>query len=201
MNTFSTLGLEQNKGCNFDSFMRTSSSPSKRGPKQKHDSNQPDWNSIPLAQQYEILHNLSNENARVVLDFEALSLALKTAKSSTTLKKAFQLEGGNDQSPDQDEQEYLKELLEEQAERSEKILELEEKRLDHEMTLLQLKNDLAQESVAMRKAYAKLMQMDPDDDVAPAFKKKALDSQAIGSIIEQKSETLKAEEDRVTEMK
>ena len=194
-------GVEQNKGCNFDAFMRTSSSPSKRMTKATPESTRQDWNSMTLAQQYEILHNLSNENARVVLDFEALSLALKTAKSSTTLKKAFQMDESNDQNPDQDELKYLEELLEEQAERSESILELEDKRLDHEMKLLQLKNDLAQESVVMRKSYSKLMQTDLDEDVAPAYKKKALDSQAIGGIIEQKIETLKAEEERVTEMK
>ena len=156
---------------------------------------------MTLAQQYEVLHNLSNEHAQVVLNFEALSLALKTAISSVTLKRAFQMEEGAGPIADQDEQDYLKELLEEQAERSEAIFELEDKRLDQEMKLLQLKNELAQASVEMRKSYAKLMQMDPDEDVAPAYKKKALDSKAIGGILEQKIETLKAEEDRVTEMK
>ena len=91
--------------------------------------------------------------------------------------------------------------MEEQAERSEQILKLEERRLEHEMELLKLKGEVIRESKVMRDSYSKLMQMDPDDDVAPAYKRKALDSQAVGGLIEEKQETLKAEEDRVTEFK
>ena len=197
---FLTTGLNESKSCNFDSFMKATASPNKRLSKSKSVTNRQDWNTLSMAQQYEILHNLSHEHSQVVLDFEALSLALKTAMSSATLQKALNLdESGPD--ADKDELEYLKELLEEQAERSEQILKLEEKRLEHEMELLMLKGEVIRESKVMRDSYSKLMQMDPDDDIAPAYKRKALDSQAVGGLIEEKQETLKAEEDRVTEFK
>lgn len=137
----------------------------------------------------------------MVLDFEALSLALKTATSSTTLQKALNLGESEDNAADKDEVEYLKELLEEQAERSEEIMKLEEKRLEQEIKLMELKGEVINESKAMREAYSKLMEMDPDGDVAPACKRKALDSQATGGLIGEKREMLKAEEDRVTEFK
>jgi len=193
-------GLDKSNSCNFDSFMKAPASPSKRLGKSKSGANRQDWNTLSMAQQYEILHNLSHEHSQVVLDFEALSLALKTAMSSATLQKALNLEESGPE-VDKDELEYLKELLEEQAERSEQILKLEERRLEHEMELLKLKGEVIRESKVMRDSYSKLMQMDPDDDVAPAYKRKALDSQAVGGLIEEKQETLKAEEDRVTEFK
>ena len=192
--------LEENSGCNFDSFMKASS-PTKRMNKSKSVTNRQDWNTLTLAQQYEILHNLSYEHTSVTLNFEALSLALKTAQSSFALKKTFKLEEGSGPSADQDELNFLKELLEEQCERSEAIIQLEDQRLNLEMELMELKCQLAKESDTMRKSYAKLMQMDPEDNVGPAYKRKALDQQAVGSILEEKRETLKAEEDRVTQFK
>ena len=112
-----------------------------------------DWQALSLAQQYEILHHVANEHTRVTLNFEALTLALKTSLASNSMRTEFSLEKGDEKVSDPEERSYLLELLEEQNERAEAIIRAEDKRLSKEMELLALKCKLAQEFTLLRVSF------------------------------------------------
>ena len=150
------LVFEQNGNYNFDRFTKTlSSSPrnSRPGKSQSLAKGKKDWQALSLAQQYEILHHVANEHTSVTLNFEALTLALKTSLASNSMRTEFSLEKGDEKVSDPEERSYLLELLEEQNERAEAIIRAEDKRLSKEMELLALKCKLAQEFTLLRVSF------------------------------------------------
>ena len=91
--------FEQNGSYNFDQFTKTLSSSPRNTSSAKSKPlgrGKKDWQALSLAQQYEILHHVANEHTRVTLNFEALSMALKTSLASTSMKSAFSLQKGKD---------------------------------------------------------------------------------------------------------
>ncbi len=153
---------------------------------------------MTLAQQYEVLHQVANEHTRVTLNFEALGLALKTSLASSALKKIIDNESstaGVEQDPD--ERESLFQLMEEQAERAESIIKAEDERLKKELELLDAKCQLVKEFDILREEYSLLLDGNPD--LAPASKRQK--STVESNLVEQKTDVLKAEEDRVVQMK
>ena len=140
--------FEQNGSYNFDQFTKTLSSSPRNTSSAKSKPlgrGKKDWQALSLAQQYEILHHVANEHTRVTLNFEALSMALKTSLASTSMKSAFSLQKGDENVSDPEERGYLLELLEEQNERSQAIIKAEDHRLSKEIKLLDLKCELAHE--------------------------------------------------------
>ena len=90
--------FDQKENYNFDQFTKTlSSSPRNLRPAKSKSlaKGKKDWQSLSLAQQYEILHHVANEHTRVTLNFEALGLALKSSLASNSLKAAFSLQKGH----------------------------------------------------------------------------------------------------------
>ena len=90
--------FDQKENYNFDQFTKTlSSSPRNLRPAKSKSlaKGKKDWQSLSLAQQYEILHHVANEHTRVTLNFEALGLALKSSLASNSLKAAFSLQKGD----------------------------------------------------------------------------------------------------------
>jgi len=90
--------FDQKENYNFDQFTKTlSSSPRNLRPAKSKSlaKGKKDWQSLSLAQQYEILHHVANEHTRVTLNFEALGLALKSSLVSNSLKATFSLQKGH----------------------------------------------------------------------------------------------------------
>merc|ERR1719219_3400563 len=80
--------FEQNGACNFDSFMKTQLTPSKRTPKSRGLlGRQQDWTSLNYNQQYEVLHNVALDHSRVTLNFEGLAMAIKASPASAVSSK------------------------------------------------------------------------------------------------------------------
>merc|ERR1719219_1234687 len=50
--------FEQNGACNFDSFMKAPTTPSKKPTKSRSLMGRQDWGTLNYTQQYEILHNV-----------------------------------------------------------------------------------------------------------------------------------------------
>lgn len=186
--------------------MKAPSTPSKGRPggKSKSLMGKQEWATLSLPQQYEILHRVANEHTRVTLNFEALNMALKSSLASAALRNAFSLDKGDDErveeNSDPDERAYLLELLEEQAERSESIIDAEDQRLSKEMELLAAKTELAREFSALQEQYSLLLDGEPDFPAAPAVKKSKQMTEQKNNL-ENKLESLKMEEERVVQMK
>lgn len=197
--TFSVF--EQKGSYNFDSFMKAPSTPSKGRPnKSKSVMGKQEWSTLSLPQQYEILHRVANEHTQVTLNFEALNMALRSSLASAALRKAFSLDKDTAETQDDpDERAYLLELLEEQAERSESIIQAEDQRFNKEMELLAAKTELAREFSALQEQYSLLLDGEPDFPAAPA--KRSKQHKASKDAMEEKLETLKMEENRLVQMK
>ena len=109
--------FEQNGACNFDSFMKAPTTPSKKPTKSRSLMGRQDWGTLNYTQQYEILHNVAQEYSRVTLNFEALSMAIKASQASEALKRAIGLDNNEPTTEDEiatvdpDERKYLLELL------------------------------------------------------------------------------------------
>jgi len=195
--------FEQNGSYNFDQFTKTLSSSPRNTSSAKSKPlgrGKKDWQALSLAQQYEILHHVANEHTRVTLNFEALSMALKTSLASTSMKSAFSLQKGDENVSDPEERGYLLELLEEQNERSQAIIKAEDHRLSKEIKLLDLKCELAHEFDSLKKQYAVLLD-GPPDMASPAPKRKALASVDEQNRTDEMKHNLEVEEKRANQMK
>jgi len=192
--------FEQNGACNFDSFMKTQLTPSKRTPKSRGLlGRQQDWTSLNYNQQYEVLHNVALDHSRVTLNFEGLAMAIKASQASEALKNAIGLEETADAGDniDPDEKKYLLELLEEQAELTDSILKDEDDQLNAKLELINVKSDLLKEFDSLREKYSALLKKNPENDIEPAVRRKRQKSEQMNKQMEQ----LKDEEDRLNEIR
>jgi hypothetical protein len=197
--------LEQEGSCDFDSFTTetTAGLRARIGSKAKTLGNKQEWSALNRSQQFEILHNVAKEHTRVTLNFESLNRAIKAAQTSNIMTKAMALDdrgGDAAEESDPDEKAYIKELLEEKSERAVNILEAEDLRLDAELQLLIAKSDLAKEFSISRELYAALLDCTPETNVTPAVVRHKSRTKSDNAL-EQKKEALKAEEDRVNQMR
>jgi len=169
--------FDQKENYNFDQFTKTlSSSPRNLRPAKSKSlaKGKKDWQSLSLAQQYEILHHVANEHTRVTLNFEALGLALKSSLVSNSLKATFSLQKGDEENvSDPEERNYLLELLEEQNERSESIIKAEDQRLSKELELLNVKCQITEDLYNLKEQYDKILD-ETEEMGSPAPKRKAL---------------------------
>jgi len=197
--------FEEKGACNFDSFMKAPSTPSKKPTKSRSLMGRQDWGTLNYTQQYEILHNVAQEYSRVTLNFEALSMAIKASQASEALKRAIGLDNNDSTTEDEignvdpDERKYLLELLEEEAEHSEAILRSEDEQLNKRLELINAKCELAKEFSALRDTYSTLLKNIPEDEISHAVPRQKDTGKT--SKIDQKNEELKAEEDRVNEIR
>lgn len=190
--------FEQKGSYNFDAFMKAPITPSKRPTKSRSLMARQDWATLNYTQQYEILHNVAQDHSRVILNFEALSMAIKASQASEAIKKSL---GDEDQSNvDPEERKYLLELLDDEAELSESILQLEDEQLTKKLELIKAKCELAQDFSDLRETYSKLLKNSPEEETF-AVPRKRQKSGGKPSQIEQKKDDLKAEEDRLNQMR
>lgn len=191
--------FEQNGACNFDSFMKNSQlTPSKRTPKSRG-LRQQDWTSLNYSQQYEVLHNVALDHSRVTLNFEGLAMAIKASQASEALKNAIGLEETTETGDkiDPDEKKYLLELLEEQAELTDSILKAEDDQLNAKLELINVKSELLKEFDSLREKYSALLKNNPENDIEPAVHRKRQKEIQM----DKEMEVLKAEEDRLNEIR
>ncbi len=199
----------------FESFIKVSNRTSLGGKmKGKLQTQKEEWANMDTMKQYEILHNLALEYTRVSLNFDSLEKAIKTTQKAVAIRKALNLEkqaldkGEGPTVSDPEEVKYLEELLDEQAELAEKIIDLEEKRVQHELDLLGAKCELMKELAATRQVYSDINQEEPENAVGPATPRRKKGKSVLtdrngakASKLEEKQDQLLAEEDRLNQMR
>ena len=183
---------------NFDGFMKAQISPMKS----RRSLMAEDWATLSPTQQYEILHNVARDYSRITLNFESLTLAIKASQASVAMKRVFESENDENQSNvDPEERKYLLELLDDEAELSEAVLQLEDDQLAKKLELIKVKCELAEDFSNLRETYSNLLKNVPEEEISHAVPRKRQNSGENMSRIEQKTEELKAEEDRLNQMR
>ena len=182
---------------NFDGFVKAQISPTKS--RQSLMAARQDWATLSHTQQYEILHNVARDYSRITLNFESLAMAIKASQASVAMKRVFESE--NDGNVDPEERKYLLELLDDEAELSDTVLQLEDDQLAKKLELIKVKCELAENFSNLRETYSGLLKNVPEEEISHAVPRKRQNSGEKMSRIEQKSEELKAEEDRLNQMR
>ena len=180
--------LEPNGACSFDLYIEKGKQKGKGHQKRR------EWSELSLPQQYMALKQIAKEHNRVHLDFEVLSMALKQTLISSSLKKAFQFDDSDEGAVELEERNFLKEMLEEQEERSERIFRAESERVDKEIELLKAKCELATQFYELKDQYSSLI--DNEDHRI----KKSKSSSKTG-LVDKKVIVLEVEEKRLEQMK
>merc|ERR1712018_731517 len=139
----------------------------------------------------------------VVLNFEGLRKSIQASQMSNALKKAIGLSKGNtdevlpvssSNEKDQEEIEFIKDLLAEQNELNEKIMAVEKERLDSTVDLLYSKMEVAKEFLVTKQIYNDIITNEGqniEDDEDMSLQRK----------IEKRKKGLAREEARLNQMK
>lgn len=91
----------------------------------------------------EELNKLTQERTQTFLNFTSLQVAIKAAQANQALTKALNLEKESNISLEKEEEEYVRELLEEQKELSEQIFKNQEAGVEQELAVIKARAELA----------------------------------------------------------
>ena len=91
----------------------------------------------------EELNKLTQERTQTFLNFTSLQVAIKAAQANQALTKALNLEKEGNISLEKEEEEYVRELLEEQKELSEQIFKNQEAGVEQELAVIKSRAELA----------------------------------------------------------
>jgi len=91
----------------------------------------------------EELDKLTKERTQTFLNFSNLQVAIKAAQANQAMTKALDLEKGGNIVLEKEEEEYVRELLEEQKELSDQIVKLQQTGVDQEVAIIKARAELA----------------------------------------------------------
>jgi len=91
----------------------------------------------------EELNKLTQERTQTFLNFTSLQVAIKAAQANQALTKALNLEKESNISLEKEEEEYVRELLEDQKELSEQIFKNQESGVEQELAVIKARAELA----------------------------------------------------------
>jgi len=91
----------------------------------------------------EELNKLTQERTQTFLNFTSLQVAIKAAQANQALTKALNLEKESNISLEKEEEDYVRELLEEQKELSEQIFKNQEAGVEQELAVIKARAELA----------------------------------------------------------
>jgi len=91
----------------------------------------------------EELYKLTQERTQTFLNFTSLQVAIKAAQANQALTKALNLEKDSKISLEKEEEDYVRELLEEQKELAEQIFENQEAGVEQELAVIKARAELA----------------------------------------------------------
>jgi len=89
------------------------------------------------------LHRLTEERTKTFLNFATVSAALRASQANEVLTEALQLAGSDDLLLEPEEQEYVRELLEEERELSQQLLANQEVGTQQEISIIEARTELA----------------------------------------------------------
>lgn len=187
-------------------------------------SNKKVFRNLTTTQQFEALHQIAKEQSDVVLNFEGLRKSIQASQMSNALKKAIGLSKGNtdevlpvstSNEKDQEEIEFIKDLLAEQNELNEKIMAVEKERLDSTVDLLYSKMEVAKEFLVTKQIYNDIItnegqnieddeDMEDDGDDENRDNSNSLvddEEKSLQRKIEKRKKGLEREEARLNQMK
>jgi len=91
------------------------------------------------------LHKLTVQRTHTFLNFSSLQMAIRAAQANQALTRALNLERDSTIALEEEEETYVRELLEEQRATAEEIIDKQKKVVDQEMELIDARNRLADE--------------------------------------------------------
>eukprot|EP00092_Neocalanus_flemingeri_P063457 GFUD01076802.1.p1 GENE.GFUD01076802.1~~GFUD01076802.1.p1 ORF type:complete len:286 (-),score=102.98 GFUD01076802.1:132-989(-) len=91
----------------------------------------------------EELNKLTQERTQTFLNFTSLQVAIKAAQANQALTKALNLERESKISLEEEEEDYVRELLEEQKELSEQIFKNQDAGVEQELAVIRARAELA----------------------------------------------------------
>jgi len=89
------------------------------------------------------LNKLTQERTQTFLNFTSLQMAIKAAQANQALTKALSLEKESKIKLEKEEEEYVKELLEEQKELTEEVFKCQEAGIEQELAVIKARAELA----------------------------------------------------------
>lgn len=189
----------------------------------KGSSSRKNFKNLTSNQQFEALHQIANQQSDIVLSFEGLKEAIKISQMSSSLKKSIGLENDNNEQlfdgdesiskmRDPEEIQFIKDILEEQAELNEKIMEVEKSRLEATLNLLSSKMEVAKEFRVTKEIYGEMISNENENESSDHDME--IDENSDGNNvaggdeenelmrkIESKKRNLKREQDRLNQMR
>ena len=89
------------------------------------------------------LHRLTRERTQTYLNFTSLQAALKADQTNKAITRAFNLESDGDIALEKEEEQHVRELLEEQKELTVKVIKQHEEGVKQELELMKARLELA----------------------------------------------------------
>jgi len=102
------------------------------------------------------LHQLTVQRTQTFLNFKSLQTAIRAAQSNQALTRALNMERESNIALEEEEEQYVRDLLEEQRVLAEQIIENQNKVVDQELRLIDARSRLAEEHSRYQELFEKV---------------------------------------------